>query len=297
LNGLFENGIRFDVEDELNPGPFLSYADALTQIRELLDEAEADLNAAGGEFFFTLTAGFDGFDTPASFAQLNRAIAARAAIYAEDWPAAITAVNSSFLNLTGDINVGPQHSYNGPPDTFNPFFFPLDQFSTQIVVVHPSVLNDIEMGDNRADKFLERSAANVVGNSEFTAYIGTHQDNRYATNTEDVPFIRNEELILIYAEAQAQSGNLPEAVSAINNVRTAAGLADFANPGNANAVIDQVLTERRFSLWFEPWGHRWVDARRYDRLNDIPTIANDETIFTQLAVPQSEINFEQQRGN
>ena len=166
------------------------------------------------------------------------------------------------------------------------------------MVVHPSVLADIEVGDNRANKFLIRTApANLVSNSEYSAYIGTHQDGRYTSNTDPVRFLRNEELILIYAEAQAQSNNLVEAVSAINAVRSNAGLADFVNPGNVNAVIDQILTERRFSLWFEPWGHRWIDARRYNKLDEIPTIAADETIFTQLARPQAELNFEEQRGN
>ena len=298
LNAQFGNGIRIDVEDELNPGPFLSYQDALSEIRALLDEAQADLNNAGSDFFFTLTEGFEDFNTPATFLQLNRAIAARAALYAEDYSGALAAVNASFLDLAGDINVGPEHVYAGPPDSFNPFFFPIDQFSTQIVVVHPSVLDDIETGDNRANKFLMRTApANLVSNSEFSAYIGTHQDGRYATNTSPVKFLRNEELILIYAEAQAQTNNLGEAVNAINVVRDAAGLADFANPGNLDGVIDQILTERRFSLWFEPWGHRWIDARRYDRLDEIPTIAEDETIFTQLARPQAELNFEEQRGN
>lgn len=292
LNGLYENGIRFDVEEVLNPGPFLSYSAALAEIRGLLDEAATDLGSAGGEFAFALTAGFAGFDTPATFAEFNRAIAARAALYAGDFSGALTAVGNSFLNPTGDLNESPSHLYAGPPDNFNPFFFPLDVFNTQIVVVHPSVLNDIEAGDTRANKFLARTAPdNLVNNSEFTNYVGTHQDNRFATNTDPLPYFRNEELILIRAEARAQTGDLPGAVSDINIIRSAAGLADFANPGNLNAVIDQILFERRFSLWFEPWGHRWIDARRYDRLDEIPTISADERIFTQLAIPQSEINF------
>ncbi len=294
LNGLFENGIRIDVEDVLNPGPFLTYTNALSEIRSLLDEARNDLNSAGSEFFFVLTSGFDGFNTPPTFLTFNRAIATRAAVYAEDWGAAIAELNESFLDLSGNLNTGPSHLFAGPPDTFNPFFFPLDLNSTQIVVVHPSVLNDIETGDNRANKFLQRSLENVVNNTEFPSYVGTHQDNRFASNTDPLSYFRNEELILLLAEARAQTNDFEGAVEAINVVRNAAGLADFINPGNLSEIIDQILFERRFSLWFEPWGHRWIDARRYDRLDEIPTISADETIFQQLAIPQSEINFESQ---
>jgi len=91
--------IRIDVADPLNPGPFLSYDDALAEIRSILDEANGQLGNAGSEFAFTLSEGFAGFDTPSTMQELNRAIAARAAIYAEDWSDALSALDASFLSL------------------------------------------------------------------------------------------------------------------------------------------------------------------------------------------------------
>jgi len=79
------NGIRIDVDDPLNPGPFESYDEALTQIRDLLDEAQTNLQNAGTGFNFELTSGLSEFNTPSTFINLNRAIDARAAIYDEDW--------------------------------------------------------------------------------------------------------------------------------------------------------------------------------------------------------------------
>lgn len=291
-------GIRINVSDPLNPGPFLSRADALDAIRALVDDAATDLENAGGEFGFSLTDGFDGFDTPATFLEFNRALAARLAVYDEDWAGALTALDDSFMDLDGDLNVGPAHTYTGADGTaanpFNPFFFPIDQFSTQIIVVHPGVLEDLEDGDTRGDKFLERSAENTVTNQSLVAYNGTHQDGRWATNQDNVPFLRNEELILLYAEAQAQSSNPTEAVDAINIVRSDAGLADYAGATETPSLIDQILFERRYSLWHEPIGHRWVDMRRYDRLSEIEEdfIVTDESVFTQLARPQGEVNWE-----
>jgi len=195
------------------------------------------------------------------------------------------------------MNAGPAHSYSGSNGTganpFNPYFFPRDQFSTQIIIVHPNVLAAIEAGDNRASKFLRRSEANEVTNQAFLGYTATHQDGRWFTNQDNVPIIRNEELILLYAEANAQNGNLSEAVNAINIVRATAGLGAFTGSGNT-AVIDQILTERRLSLWHEPIGHRWVDLRRYGRLSEIEQafIANDEAVIPQLARPTEEVNWD-----
>jgi len=295
----WDGGIRIDVSDVLNPGPFLSREQALQQIRDLLDEAQGDLQNAGNSFAFSLTSGFTGFDTPQDFIEVNRAIAARAAIYAQDWDGAISALNGSFFDLGGDINIGPAHTYEGADGTaanpFNPFFFPEDQFSTQIIVVHPGVLNDIEAVDARGDKFLERSPENYVTNQAYPFYTATHQDDRWATNQDNVPFIRNEELMLIYAEAQAQDGNDTEAVNGINAVRAAAGLAPYAGATDTNSLIDQILFERRFSLWHEPIGHRWVDLRRYNRLSELESdfLAPDESFFTRLARPQGEINWDE----
>ncbi len=199
------------------------------------------------------------------------------------------------------MNAGPAHSYTGADGTgenpFNPFFFPKNLFSTQIIVVHPGVLNALEPGDLRASKFLERSPQNRVNNQALVGYIATHQDDRFATNQSPVVFIKNEELVLLYAEASAQTNNLGQAVGAINAIRSAAGLPAF-NSGNRNEILDQILKERRLSLWHEPIGHRWVDLRRYNRLSELERdfIAPNESFFLQLARPQSEVNWDERQG-
>jgi hypothetical protein len=160
-------------------------------------------------------------------------------------------------------------------------------------------LDDLEAGDMRGNKFFMRSPANFVSNQALQEYIATHQDNRWASNTSNVPFIRNEELILMFAEASAQLGNTMDAVDAINTVRSAAGLADYTGATDLNSLIDQILFERRYSLWYEPLPHRWIDLRRYNRLMELEDdfIASDESFFTQLARPQGELNWDEFFGN
>lgn len=294
LNGQFENGIRIDVADEQNPGPFLSYDQALVEIRRVLDEGVQDLSGAGDAFAFELTSGFMNFNTPALMSQVNRAIAARAAIYAEDWQGALTALEGSFFDLAGDINTGPELVYGDPPDLINPLFFVLDADLSRVVVVHPSMIEDAEPGDLRVEeKFFLRSSP--LSNVNIPV-PGLYQDQRYESQSTNIPFIRNEELMLIYAEANAQLGNTAEAVNGINAVRSAANLPDYDGPTDLESLIDQILFERRYSLWAEG-GHRWIDARRYDRLDEIPVELDEGAVFTQLERPLEELNWDEFTGN
>lgn len=289
LNTQYTNGIRFDVDEVGNLGPFLSYDDALQAIRDLLDEGLSDLNSAGSSFPFTLTDGFSEFNTPAAFANLNRAIAARAAIYAENWGAAISAVEASapFFELAeGEsvMNKGGYFVYGDPPDTFNPFYYVPNTTAIQLPMAHPSFVEDAEDGDMRVENkiFVRDSQVSLQGLSSI------YQDGRFSGTGDPFPFFRNEELILIYAEAKAQRNqgtDIVDAVDAINVIRNTWGLSDF-NSLNQADVIDQILHERRYSLWFEG-GHRWVDMRRYDRLDELPTDGGE--IYNNLARPQSEL--------
>src|SRR5690606_19433058 len=79
-NLVYENGIRVDVEDPMKPGPFVSYQDAMTHIKGLLDDGYAELNKASGNFPFKLTAGFNGYNSIDGLKKVNRAIAARNAL-------------------------------------------------------------------------------------------------------------------------------------------------------------------------------------------------------------------------
>lgn len=296
LNTQFQNGIRIDVADPLNPGPFLGYDEALAAIRALLDEADGDLAGAGEELPFDLSVGFDGYATPAGLRQVNRAIAARAAIYAEDWQGALDALDGSFLDLSAgaaSLQAGPAHVFGAPPDQFNPLFYERNAGTNQILMVHPDMIDDLLPGDARGEKFFERDEAVAYSEIDEDAL---YQDNRYETDSDPIPFIRNEELILIYAEAHAQLGNSAEAVEAINLIRNTWGLSDYSGGTDTAALIDEILFQRRYSLWAEG-GHRWIDARRYDRLDEIPTGVDGGRVFPQLARPLAEVNWEEsQRG-
>jgi len=71
--------------------------------------------------------------------------------------------------------------------------------------------------------------------------------------------MRYAEALLISAEVENQLGNGAAAVTLINQIRTRAGLPDFAS-GDQAAIHDEVMLQRRLELAFE--NERWFDIKR-----------------------------------
>lgn len=291
-NSQYENGIRVDVADEQHPGPFVKYQPALTAIRGVLEDGYLELKQAGTTLPFTLSSGYNGLNTPDGLIKVNRALVARVAIYQKDWQGALDALTQSFFDINGSLSAGPAHTFSAPPDTYNPLFYVLNASPATITVVHPSLLENALPGDLRvSSKFFKRTA--VLTNTQGDVPLSSqYQDNRWATNTAPITYIKNEELVLIYAEASAQLQQFDNAVKAINRIRSAAGLSNYSGELSTAALITEILFQRRYSLWYEPAGHRWVDLRRYDRLAEIPVAADKGTAFTQMVTPINELNWD-----
>ena len=278
LNLTDSNGIRVDVADPNNLGPIVGYNDALTAIAALLDDGNTDLT--GATVSFTL-AGFGNFSDALGISQVNRALAARVAIYRQKWTDALTALNSSFFGLNKDFNLGVSHVFGtGSGDQLNPVFIPQNQ-SGEVRVAHPSFATDIEAGDDRIGKAtLRASAASLDGlSSNRDVWV-------YTSSTAPVAFIRNEELVLIYAEANIQAGNSAEGIKAINIIRQGHGLPVYSGATTNTALITEVLKQRRYSLFYE--GHRWIDLRRYNLLSTLPLDRAGDDIWTEFPLPVTE---------
>ena len=281
LDMLGSNGVRIDVADPNNLGPFISEEASYDAILGLLDQAADQLD--GATFSFALSDGFAGFDTAESFADVNRAIAARVATHAARYQQALEYVNSSFLDLDGGLDVGPEHVFStAAGDILNPLYKAPGQSGDQLVV-HPRIITNATEGDNRLDKFRERVEATTQDGLN-----GRFETALYASATSPIDIIRNEELVLIYAEANINLGNLEEGVAALNVIRNAAGLDDYDGAMTQEALIDEMLYQRCYSLWGE--GHRMWDLRRYGRLNAdfLPIDREGDDVFTQFPVPLSE---------
>ncbi len=280
FNQQYDNGIRVDVANPDNLGPFLSKDESLNAIQNLLNEANADLKGNSVTFPFKTTL----YSNVASeFSKFNRALAARVAAYRKDWALATTALSESFLNLTGSLTDGAYYIYStAGGDLLNPMFFPLNTPPAEVRVAQPAFITDASAGDTRLSKAPKRtsSAAQDGLTSDYDFFV-------YKTNIDPIPIIRNEELILLYAEAQAQSGNPTNAETAINRIRRAASLGDYAGPTDLNSLITEILRQRRYSLFGE--GHRWIDMRRYDRLAQLPIDRTGDDVWIKFPRPATEL--------
>jgi hypothetical protein len=283
-----ENGIRLQNETDVQQtGALLSKEDAYAQIAALLDDAAADLQNAGSAFSFSLSSGFDGFNTPAGFLQFNRALRARVAAYRGNFDAVLTALDDSFVDETADLGLGVYHVYStATNDQLNPVFADPNAGSGDSWVAHPSWVADAEAGDERVDNkvVLRDEEASLDGlSSNYGLFVYQSQDAPF-------PIIRNAELLLLRAEALAQrnnAGDLDDAEEDLNVIRNAAGLSDFdRGTGGQAAVIDEMLRQRRYELFFE--GHRWIDMRRYDRLDDLPIDRAGDNVWESFPIPENE---------
>ena len=273
-------GVPVDIPvDPTKPAPWKTRDEVWSYISALLDDAKTQLQAAGSSTFpFDLHSGFAGFDTPSGFLKFNRALAARvlanrgslgcAACYTQ----ALTALNESFIKNAAsqaDLDVGVYHIYsNTSGDVLNGMNFVADPNQ----LAHASTVADAQLqpGGAKDDRVLRKVSALPQPRPAPGSNNGipaTYFFTMYTSTTTPAPIIRNEELILIRAEAEIQTAALGPALTDINMVRTISGkLAPLASLGAD--PIGTLLYERRMSLLWE--GHRWNDMRRFGRLSQLP---------------------------
>ena len=261
--------------------PIVGKDAVFTKIASLLDDAKTDLTAAvaaNASFPFPLANGFAGFNTPAQFLTANRALMARVQVYRGQFSSALQALSESFLDSTAPLSTGIYHSYGlGSGDQTN-------DLNTSEIRVHPLTVSEAETLPNAPascasatpplplnclDLRVQAKVATAAPTTilmETSGYVFTIYPNK----DSPIPIIRNEELILLRAEANIGLNNLglgtpaaPGALGDINFIRQNSGGLNPVGPfASQAAALDELLKQKRYSLLFEG-GHRWIDARRY----------------------------------
>ncbi len=281
LTMTWDGGIRVNVSGD-TPGPFVSKDDALAYISALLDEAKTDLENAGSSFGFTLSDGFADFSTPQEFIKFNRGLKARVEIYRKNYIEALTGLTESFLDVAAPLTKGVYLDYGtGVGDQLNPIYEVPDASIIKLFA-HPSFIADAEAGDTRvAAKTYHRSSATTMD-----GLTGEYAQTVSSSSTAPFPIIRNEELILLRAEANVGLGDYSGAETDVNFIRNSAGLPDVTL--DASNALDEVLKQKRYSLFLE--GFRWVDLRLYNKLDELPIDRTGDVVHVQMPVPSTESN-------
>ena len=280
--------------------PIVTSTDQIfTFIETLLEDAKTNLTAGGTAFPFPLGTGFTGFDTPATFLKFNRALRARVAVYHKKYPEALTALGESFLDDTKcpstppadaacrkSLDIGAFHAFGaGSGDTPN-------VLNTSDILCHPSTVTEAEAGDLRVAAKVKTLTTPVALSDHGSSYGFT----LYPNSDSPIPIIRNEELILLRAEANCAAstsgsctGDTTAATTDINFIRGNSGGLAASSGLNASNILDELLKQKRYSLLFEG-GHRWIDLRRYGKL-DATHVAIDipkDVIHAAFPIPLTE---------
>ncbi len=301
-----QDSIPIDVNRPLTdpPAPFVSNSAAWDYVVSLLDSAKASLQAAGSAFSFSLPSGFAGFDDPAGFLQLNRAILARADLYrasafacATCYDDALTALTESFVDTTAALDLGAYFDFSANSgDVTNGLS---QSVAAAVNVAHPSLQDSLAVNGGSDLRFTAKVANRgsalcdplAPGRCSSLSWIV------YPNPNSPIPLIRNEELILIRAEANNNKGARDAAAAAadINFIRVnSGGLAANGGLGAATqqAVEDEILIQRKYSLLYE--GMRWVDMRRTGRLAQIILdVPATDHVFSTLPINSFEVEARQ----
>jgi len=255
--------------------PIICKPAVLTYISALLDSAATNLAAGGTAFPFTLPGGFDGFTTPATFLQFNRALAAKVLIYrgfagyktagnpidATELNAALTALDASFYSPTpANFRVGPYHTFStASGDLQN------QNFNRAVYRANPKVLSEAEAGDLRLSKIQQDPSFQLSLPGTPPPAASDIIFLNISGPLTPLPIIIDEQLVLMRAEALWGLNRDAEALVLINLVRqNSGGLAakTLASFPTRLDIVREILKQKRYSLLFES-GDRAIDFRMF----------------------------------
>jgi hypothetical protein len=312
-------GAVVDISDDpTEVFPLVSEDSVYKWIEAKLDEADAELAADTlAVFHFPVYAGFSSgitpsAATPAGFRQFNRAIKARAQVEHATAGCGVTCYTNALTALTGTWIAAPTAANLGG-GTYSVYSTAAGDFSNNAantgslggdLFVHPGIDGIPAVASDA--RYTRKLATATCGTSDPRSEAGvsaTHRPCTYATTTTPIPIVRNEELVLLRAEAEWFTGNTGGANTDLAALRTASGGATpvvrFAVPAVDSEFVSELLLQRTLSLYQE--AHRWIDYRRFNRLADIGKFPQDTlagfTPATMIPLPSQECDSHNRAGN
>ena len=206
------------------------------------------------------------------------------------------------------MDLGVYHAFStGNQDAPNPL---AQNAASAINLVHPFTKDSAELQSGSLTLLDKRFLAKVTDRPDtfsLNCLASALSWVRYPSPNSPIPMIRNEELFLLRAEANwfAATGSKAQAISDLNFVRQNSGnlLPTTVTIASSDSVfVNALLHERLYSLLYEG-AHRWIDMRRYGRLNQIiidrPSgcaasgITKPDVVFSTLPVNSFEVEARQ----
>jgi starch-binding outer membrane protein, SusD/RagB family len=279
--------IAVDISPTAPAPPIAARAAVFQHIYNLLDSGATNLAAGGAAFPFALATGFTGFSTPATFVPVNRALRARVDIFLNDFPTALTDLAASFVSTASPLTTGVYFNFSTTSgDEQNSRFL-----DAPVEYASPRMVDSAQLQPGGAPD-LRTSKVTAVAPFTFDGITSHYLFTLYPAGNTPVPLVRNEELILLRAEAELGTGDNADWLNDINFIRQNSGglapvtLGDFASP---NAQLEETLYEERYSLWWEG-SHAWISYKHYNKLGELPAGVANGHIFNVMPFPQADCN-------
>ncbi len=277
-------GIPIQTDDGTALTPIRCKEAVQAYIGSLLDSANADFTAAGGATVLPakLPTGFSAFgrnyNVVSNLVKFNRGLKGKLDFYRalnrkSPQPALFA---TAIAELTAALGAGPGAV---PASQFNTGVYynfvaggtenTPNTIADDKIAINPLLKDSLQAGDTRASKIVARTStlsvtqggATLSSSFTFASAVPTP-----ANQIKPVAILRDEELVLIRAQAYIETGDFVSAALAINAVRANYGLAPVTITSTTDGR-NKVLYEKRYSLLFEG-AQRFADLREYLRLNN-----------------------------
>ena len=302
-------GVAIQTDNPFEVTPIRCKPVVLDYIAALLDSANTDFAAAAGttKLPFTLPGGWSAFgrdyNLVANQIRFNRGLKGKVDLYrallnraAPNATLAAQAV-AELTQALGGAAPGAVPASQMSVGVYYRFDPVVDQLANiradDKVALNPKVRDSIQAGDTRASKIVTRAQA-ISGNGLSSTITFSGAVPTAANQSLPIALIRDEELVLLRAQAYIEAGQLDNARLDINSVRQMYGLAPHVVFLNRRAAIDAVLYEKRYSLLFEG-PQRLVDLRAYGFLNEATLGAGaretaSDPFNSAFPIPRAELN-------
>jgi hypothetical protein len=275
-------GIPIQAPDNETVSEVSCKATVLNYIAALLDSANSDLGGASAttKLPFVLPSGFTTFgrdySVVSNIQKFNRAVKGKVDVYrAINRKSPQTArATDAIAELTFALGGAAPGAVPASQFAFGPYYkFVIggseatpNNISDSRLGLNQMVKDSILSTDTRASKIVSRSALSGQGLlfSHNTTCAGC---TATAANQErPLGILRDEELVLLRAQAYIEAGDLASATADLNSVHTAYGNPAYAVFTSKAQAISALLYDQRYSLLMEG-PQRWVALREYGRLN------------------------------
>ncbi len=304
-------GASIQTVQTATPDPFRTKTAVLAYVSALLDSANTSLAAGSASLPFVVPAGFKSngdYSKTANVVLFNRGLKGEVEIYrgldhaspcSACFATAITALNAALAGATGTASsllAGPYYQYQpAAPESFpNPL---VDNH----IYLTDNFANSIMAGDARASEIATAaSASSSVSGLKLTMIDPITDPGNKSNLTNLIPIIRNAELRLLKAQAEAESGDLASATVDVNVVHTVeGGLAPYPVFTSLTQARQAILYETRYSMIYQG-PYYLILLRQYGLLTKayvtqpgMPSVSSDPThandpLQTTLPIPANE---------